>query len=159
MSESRQTTIKDKLIRARAGILELVGSFSETEWSTIVYSEGQKWTAVDILRHLTGAESSMTRLIELIRDGGDGVPPDFDLARWNARGIQKSGNKLPSELIAEMSPNRAHLLETINGLKDDDWGKSGRHGSLRIMTIEEILNLIADHELRHTQDIREKLLK
>jgi uncharacterized protein (TIGR03083 family) len=155
MTDSQKTMIKDKLATARVGLLDVVDPFGDAEWATVVYSEEQEWTVADILRHLTGAEASMTRLIELIRDGGDGVPADFDLQRWNSRGVQKAGNKLPSQLIAEMSPNRARLIETIDSLQDDDWSKSGRHGSLRIMTIEQILNLIADHEMQHTQDIRE----
>jgi hypothetical protein len=159
MTNSKKRMIKDELTTARLGLLNLVDPFADAEWATAVYSEEQQWSVVDILRHLTGAEASMTRLIELIRDGGDGVPADFDLQRWNARGIQKAGNKLPDQLIAEMSLNRARLFETIDGLQDDDWIKSGRHGSLRIMTIEEILNLIADHEMQHTQDIREAVTK
>jgi len=159
MTDSQKTMIKDKLATARLGLLYVVDSCGDAEWATVVYSEGQEWTVTDILRHLTGAEASMTRLIELIRDGGDGVPADFDLQRWNARGVQKATYKLPSQLIAEMSSNRAHLIETIDNLQDDDWSKSGRHGSLRIMTIEEILNLIADHEMDHTQDIREAATK
>ena len=159
MTDSRKTTIKDKLARARVGLLDLVDPFGDAEWATVAYSEGQTWTTADILRHVTSAEASMTRLVELIRDGGDGVPADFDLQRWNTRGVQKAGEKLPSELIGEMSHNRALLFATIDGLQDDDWNKSGRHGSLRIMTIEEILNLIADHETQHTQDIRETVIK
>ena len=159
MTESRKTTIKDKLARARAGLLDLVDPFGDAEWDTVAYSDGQEWTTADILRHLTGAEASMTRLIELIREGGDGVPADFDLQRWNARGIEKAGEKLPRELITEMSHNRTHLFDIIDGLQEDDWSKNGRHGSLRIMTIEEILNLIADHETRHAQDIRETATK
>jgi hypothetical protein len=153
LTDSRKIAIKTKLTEAREGLLLLVAPYGEKEWAIAIYSEDQVWTASDILRHLTSAESSMTRLIELIRDGGDGVPADFDLQRWNARGIQKAGQKLPQDLMAEMSLNRDHLFNVIDSLQDDDWSKSGRHGSLRIMTIEEILNLIGDHENRHTQDI------
>ena len=155
MTQTRKTTIKNKLTLARDELLALAGSNDEAEWDTVVYSEGQEWTAADILRHLTSAEASMTRLIEIIRDGGEGVPSDFDLQRWNARGIQKAGEKLPEEMIKEMALNRAHLFSVIDGLADEDWSKSGRHGSLRIMTIEEIINLIADHETQHTLDMRE----
>jgi len=154
MTDSQKTMIKDKLATARVGLIDVVDPFGDAEWATVVYSEGQEWTVADILRHLTGAEASMTRLIELILNGGDGVSADFDLQRWNERSVQKANHKLPSQLTAEMSTNRARLFETIDGLQDDDWRKSGRHGSLRIMTIEEILNLIADHEMQHTQDIR-----
>ena len=100
MTQTRKTTIKNKLTLARDELLALAGSNDEAEWDTVVYSEGQEWTAADILRHLTSAEASMTRLIEIIRDGGEGVPSDFDLQRWNDRGIQKAGEKLPGEMIS-----------------------------------------------------------
>jgi uncharacterized protein (TIGR03083 family) len=158
MDESGKKTLTAKLTRARQEFLALVADLSQTEWQIPVYSEDQEWTIADILRHLTGAEASMTRLSEIIRDGGEGVPPDFDLARWNARGVQKTREKLPAELLAEMEKNRQKLFRFIDTLEDKDWMKSGRHGSLRIMSIEQIMNQIADHEFTHTKDIKRSLL-
>ena len=157
MSQAQVSVIEAKLALARQEFLDLITPFSESEWQVVVFSEGDQWTVADILRHLTGAEASMTRLAEIIRDGGEGAPPDFDLQRWNARGIKKSKAKDPQELIEEMSANRIKLFTFIDGLEPDDWSKSGRHGSLQIMSIEEILNQIANHESQHTLDIRKAL--
>ncbi len=157
MNESDKKALEAKLTRARQELLAMVEPFDQEEWQTLVYSEDQEWKVADVLRHLAGAESSMTRLSEIIRDGGEGVPEDFDLARWNKRGIQKASDKQPPEILVEMSQNRESLFKFIDSLTEEDWSKSGRHGSLRIMTIEQIVHLIADHELRHTSDIKQVL--
>ncbi|HMT22069.1 MAG TPA: DinB family protein, partial [Promineifilum sp.] len=84
-------------------------------------------------------------------------PADFDLHRWNQRVVAKSAEKGPDELLAGMAQSRAALLEFIDGLDETDWDKRGRHASLKIMSIEEICHLIADHEADHLRAIREAL--
>jgi hypothetical protein len=37
---------------------------------------------------------------------------------------------------------------------DEELDRRGRHGSLRILSVEDIFALIADHERRHLLDIR-----
>ncbi|NJL55631.1 DinB family protein, partial [bacterium] len=65
------------------------------------------------------------------------------------RVVQKAAEKTPNDLVAEFRQNRINLLSFIDTLHDEDWHKQGRHGSLRIMSIEEVCHLIADHELDH----------
>lgn len=155
MLTDRQTTIRQKLAQSRQETLSSLQGLSETQWNTVVYSEEAEWRAADLLRHMTHAEQSMTRLIEAIRDGGEGVSPDFDLTRWNARAISKMQDKTPAGLFAEMAQNRERLWEVMDTLTNEDLDKKGRHGSLRILSIEEVLHLIADHEARHVNHIRE----
>ena len=92
-----------------------------------------------------------------IKSGGEGVPPDFDLARWNQRVVNKLGDKDPQELLAGMADSRRALLGFIDSLEESDWDKKGRHASLKIMTIEEVCHLIADHEALHLTGVREAL--
>ncbi|HRN66718.1 MAG TPA: DinB family protein, partial [Promineifilum sp.] len=80
-----------------------------------------------------------------------------DLARWNQRVVNKLADKGPRELLAGMADSRQALLEFIDSLEETDWGKKGRHASLKIMTIEEVCHLIADHEALHLAGIREAL--
>jgi hypothetical protein len=151
---NRKEELLGKLERVRGALLDLVGTIEGDKWQQQVFSESDEWQVSDLLRHVVSAEQSMTRLVENIREGGEGASPDFDLTRWNARGVQKARQKSVEELTAELAQNRAYLLGVIESLGEDDWDKKGRHGSLRIMTIEEILHLIADHEERHMEDIQ-----
>jgi hypothetical protein len=59
----------------------------------------------------------------------------------------------------ELQLNRNDLFITIDNLKPEDWQKKGRHASLRILTIEEIITLIADHEKDHLKKIQHSLAR
>ncbi|RMG96080.1 MAG: DinB family protein [Chloroflexi bacterium] len=155
MSTDKKSIIREKLTRTRAELMAFIQQVDEATWQKEVYSEGDHWTMADILRHLVDAERGMTRLMIRIQEGHEGVPPDFDQARWNRRAIEKSRQKSIQELIEEMSENRQQLLAFIETIQPDDWQKKGRHASLRILSIEEICHLIADHEERHLRDMRQ----
>jgi hypothetical protein len=153
----KKSAIREKLESTRADLLHVARELTEEEWTQPVYAHDGEWTALDLLRHLTWAESGMLRLLRQLQQGEEGVPPDFDLDRYNASGVQRLAGKVPAELMAMMAQNREELLAFLDTLQAEDWEKEGRHGSLRIMTIEAILNLIADHESQHLADLREVL--
>ena len=149
MATEKKAAIVTKLNKERATLLAFFESLDEAGWQTTVYHEDSTWTFGDILRHLVDAERGMTGLMRQWQQGNNPVPADFDLARWNHRVIQKTADKSPTELLSELRENRSNLLNFIETIQPDDWEKHGRHGSLRIMTIEEVCHLIADHELSH----------
>ncbi len=150
----RKATINEKLAGTRAALLSLAQGFDEQMWGTAVYADDASWSIADLLRHLTNAERGMTQLMELIRAGGEGVPADFDLARWNQRGIKKLAVQTPADLLRAMRGNREKLNQFIQSIEAQDWEKKGRHANGRILTIEQICHLIADHEAAHLEDIR-----
>jgi uncharacterized damage-inducible protein DinB len=157
MTERKQTVLT-KLETVRGSLLDMVETIEEQSWTQPVFSESAEWQVSDLLRHVVSAEHSMTRLIENIRDGGEGASADFDLTRWNASRVQKAKAKSIEDLTADLAQNRTYLLGVIDSLDEADLDKKGRHGSLRIMSIEEILHLIADHEQRHMADIQQALV-
>lgn len=155
MADEKNIEIATKLNDARAELMVFFEGLAEAEWDTAVYHEDSTWTITDILRHLVDSERGMMGMMMQWQRGKDPVPPDFDLERWNNRAIEKSAEKSPDELIAEFRKNRIDLLSYINTIKPDDWAKQGRHGSLRIMSIEEVCHLIADHEMDHLHVMKE----
>ena len=157
MSDSKKATLRAKLEANRQELLATLQPLTDKQWNIVVFSEGEGWRVSDLLRHLVDAERSMTNLIENIRKGGEGVPADFDLQRWNSRNVGKAKEKSPDLLFGELETNRVRLLELLDSIEAEDWDKKGRHGSLRMMTVEEILNLIADHESWHGNDIRQAI--
>ena len=157
MADDRKEAIKGKLTANRDALLATVGNLTEAQWSTQAYSEGSEWAVTDILRHVADSERGMTSLMIQIKGGGEGVPPDFDLTRWNQRVVNKLSDKGPQELLEGMVESRKALIGFIEALEDGDWEKKGRHASLKIMTIEEICHLIADHEALHLAGIRQAL--
>jgi uncharacterized protein (TIGR03083 family) len=157
MAAEREVLVKAKLAASREEMLALASSLDESDWNRLSYAEGSEWRLIDILRHVADSERGMTRLIVQIQGGGEGVPPDFDLHRWNQRAVSKLEDKTVADLLAGMDASRAELLAVIDSLDDGDWDKQGRHASLRIMTIEEVCHLIADHEQGHATLMKEAL--
>jgi uncharacterized damage-inducible protein DinB len=153
MYEETKVQIFQKLSGSRQILLATLDELESEKWEKTVYTEDADWTVKDLFGHLMDSERSMTRLIEVIKEGGEGVPPDFDLNRWNARTIKKTTDLTTDEIRSEMITNRGRLLEMLYDMPDEDWTKKGRHGSLQVMSVEEILNLIADHENAHLRDI------
>jgi hypothetical protein len=151
----RKEAIKDKLTETRAATYAALEGLSAEQWEAKGYADESEWRVADILRHVADSERGMTNLMIQIRDGGEGVPADFDLHRWNQRVVTKLADKSPRELLDGMAGNREALFAFIDGLDEADWDKRGRHASLRVMSIEEICHLIADHEAGHLAGIGE----
>src|SRR5690606_5225642 len=152
-------TIMEKLAATRADLVKVARELDWDSWPHPVYGHGgeKEWSAMDLLRHLAWAAGGMLRLRRQIRAGEEGAPADFDLDRYNAAGVNKLKDEMPADLLLRLEKNRNELLAFVESLEEGDWEKKGRHGSLRIMSIQEILERIADHEAQHLADLREAL--
>ena len=154
MSQEKREAIKQKLTTVRDETVRVLNGLTEEQWNTPVYSdEGAEWRVIDVVRHMADSERGMTALMAQVQAGGEGVSPDFDLTRWNRRVVAKQQDKGPADLLADMAANRAALFTFIDTLADDDWAKQGRHASQRILSIEQVCHLIADHERAHIAEI------
>ncbi len=156
MSQEKKEAIKDKLTAVREETVRVLSGLSEAQWNAPIYTdEGAEWRVIDVVRHVADSERGMTALMVQLQGGGTGVPADFDLHRWNRRVVAKQQDKGPADLLADMAANRGALFAFMDTLADDDWAKEGRHASLRILSIEQVCHLIADHERGHIAEIRE----
>ena len=154
MSQEKREAIKQKLTTVRDETVRVLNGLTEEQWNTPVYSdEGAEWRVIDVVRHMADSERGMTALMAQVQAGGEGVSPDFDLTRWNRRVVAKLQDKGPADLLAGMAANRDALFTFIDTLADDDWAKQGRHASQRILSIEQVCHLIADHEQAHIAEI------
>ena len=157
MTNKKNVAMAAKLNEERAALMAFFEQLEDAAWETAVYHEGTTWTITDILRHLVDAEKGMTGMMMQWQQGKNPVPADFDLERWNNRVVQKAAEKSPAELLDELRLNRINLLSFIDTVQEDDWAKQGRHGSLRIMNIEEVCHLIGDHEQSHLAAMKEAI--
>ncbi len=149
--------LRNKLAQAREALLHWCHELNESEWTQPVYVHDEEWTVQDVLRHLTWAEGGMARLIEQIRQGHEGVPSNFDLDNYNARGVDKLKDKTPAELMDMMTENRQWILRLLEEMDEEELQLEGRHGSLQIMSIADVLRTIALHERGHLRDMRRAL--
>jgi hypothetical protein len=147
----------DKLItsgqRTRHFFLEIEGD----TWHEQVYSEGANWSIHHLLAHFVATEVSVLRLIKMILQGYEGVPPDFDIDAFNEREVTCLA-KLPSDMVLErFLERRGETLQLIMELNDDDLVKEGRHPWLGVVPIEDMIKLMYRHNQIHQRDIRKIL--
>ncbi len=154
MTHPKKEIVLERIAGTRQELFNLLQTLDDAGWQAQVYADGDQWTVLDLLRHMTSAERSMTLLMDSIRRGGEGTSTEFDLNRWNASQVRKQQEKTPAGLMADMEANRQALLTFIDSLSAEDWEKQGRHGSGKIMSIYEIVKIVGLHEKTHLQDIR-----
>jgi hypothetical protein len=153
MTDGRKQALKEKLAQIRLNFRTLLMRLNEEQWNTEVYHGDEPWTVVQLARHVIRSERGLAANVQRIREGGGGVPPDFDLMRWNRSRQLKMADVGPKDLLAEMAENRAKTLELIDDLNDEDWAKEGRAPWLEIITVEQFMNRIWEHETEHATDI------
>ena len=139
------TTARDYLNR----VLDGVGQ----RWDQQVYEDGAAWTARQLLTHLAISDQGQTNTVMALATGQELIPPDFDLERYNKRSVEKRADLLPEQARQQMTETRARLNDWLETLDETALALKGRHGSLRILTIAEFLQTMADHERGHANDI------
>lgn len=129
-------------------------SLSSEDWHKKIYSEGATWTVRQVLAHFVMAEEGILDLIEDIRAGGSGVPPDFNLNAYNERRVARLDEVNPAQLIERFQEQRRATIQKVSQLKEGDLNKIGRHPFLGMASIEEIVRLIYRHNQIHQRDVR-----
>ena len=157
MSANKQLFYQQTLTEARAELENLLTSLTEEQLQIPVISEGQIWTALDIVTHLLENERAMSIHVHKIRQGKETVPEGFDLDNWNA-GLKERVEPRPlSALLEDLKRTRSKTLEILETIKDDEWQLQGRHPLRGVITIEQYYETIAGHDSWHTKDIKKAL--
>ncbi len=152
----RIQTIHDQLRESREyldSILDQVGD----RWETQIYSDGLEWTVRQIVVHLASADSGHNNQVMNIAEGRDLIPEDFDIERFNRRVTEKSTDKSVEEARNELSASRQQLNQWLFTIDESVLENKGRHASLRVLTVAQILRLMALHEKSHADDIAKML--
>ncbi len=155
--QRKKADLRNKLAVTREEVIASIKNLSKNDLEKKISSLQESWTILEVMKHLNSAENGMIRLMQMIKEGGGGVPEDFDLDRYNKRQVEKQAELSFEETLLGLEKNRSMLLQFMDALEADDFQKKGRHGSLKVMTIEEIINRIADHENHHLTKIKDVL--
>lgn len=130
-------------------VLDRVGD----RWETPVYRDGLQWNVRQLLAHLVDADRGHNAQAMNIAQGKDIIPEDFDIERYNRRTTEKSADKTPEQSRAELEASRQQLYDWLLTIDESVLDNKGRHATLKIMTVEQILGVLAGHERTHAQDI------
>jgi len=149
------------LIEALESNVEAVESFfcalSAEQLAMPVYTEGNYWTARDLLAHLAGAERSLLTLFRNVAEGGPGTTPDFDLDYYNRRVVEKTIEASVEDLLATLRQRRADTIAFTAALPDAALDNVGRHPTEGERPLEGLIAIAYEHTDWHIEDIREAL--
>jgi uncharacterized damage-inducible protein DinB len=152
----RISHIKTQLEESRQNLTRVLDQVGD-RWEEQVYADGLGWTVRQLLNHLVDSDRGHNAQAMNIAQGKDIIPEDFDVQRYNRRTTEKTADKSAEQARAELEEHRRQLYDWLDGIDESALDQKGRHASLRIMSVEEILLFQADHERAHTDDIARTL--
>jgi hypothetical protein len=110
-----------------------------------------------LLIHLAISDKGLNNQVMGIAEGREVIPADFDIDRYNKRLVEKQAEMSPEQARASLAESRAALLAWLDTVDSAALERSGRHASLKIMTVREILEAMIAHERDHARDIAQAL--
>lgn len=153
---ARIEEVKQQLAEARRYLNNVLDQVGE-RWDAQVYTEGESWTVKQVLLHLMITDKGHNNMMMAIARGENTIPDDFDLDRYNRRSVEKRAEVSPEQARAALAQTAAERDAWLDTIDDDVMLKQGRHGSMRILTIGQILDVVADHDRSHGSDIAKAL--
>jgi hypothetical protein len=122
-----------------------------------VYEDGEAWTVIQVLAHLTTIEQSMQWLFNNILSGGAGAPPDFDIERFNHSQPKKLFKLTLDELIQQFSSVRETTISIVQNMDEDDLDREGLHAFHGHGKLERFIRWAYEHQRIHEDEIRRVL--
>lgn len=142
------------IARTPAVLRALTGGLPEAIVET---RDGDGWSARDIVAHLLDRWPSQCGRVRLMLAEVDPVILDEDeIAGLKASGLAQ--RPLPW-LLDEIERTRAAEADTFRTLTTADLARTGRHSAAGPITMAEMLNHVAYHDLVHIQQIAATLAR
>jgi hypothetical protein len=153
----RRSDIISELKDSMHASIALFRSLKPEELHKKVYQDGESWTVVQVLAHLTTIEQSMQWLFNNMLSGGPGAPPDFDVERFNRSQPKKLFNLTLDELIQQFCSVREKTISIVQNMDEDDLDREGLHAYHGHGTLERFIRWAYEHQRMHEDDIQRVL--
>lgn len=148
----RITAYKQKLADSLAYVELVLGQVGD-QWEAQVYSEGAAWTVRQLLIHLVITDKGHNGMMMAAVKGENTIPDDFDLERFNRRSVEKRAEMTPDELLNALRASAAERNIWLDTIDDAALEKTGRHGTMQILSVAQMLDIVSAHERTHAGDI------
>lgn len=110
-----------------------------------------KWSIAEVLAHLAEAEIvNSWRYRQMVEHTGCPLAP-YDQEIWNALGDYSS--RPPSDSLQMFRLLRENNLRVFDRLTPEQWEHYGMHAERGRLTVRELVQLIAGHDLSHIEQI------
>lgn len=137
-------------------LLATVSGLSDEDWDRQT-GTADRWSIRDTVSHLLTGETSNLYIAKTVAEGGDPARPDFDLARWNRRNIEKSAGRSEKDLLAELARERAATLAYLAEMPEEALDRTGHRTTGETTTVEGVFYQIVRHVREHTAEIKAAL--
>jgi hypothetical protein len=115
-----------------------------------------EWSAIECLIHIVDTERSVFSVrLRIFLEGKDSFPA-FDP---NKDGTKLDATIAPVELAREFGRLRAENLTLIDQITPDMLPRQARHAQLGMVTLEQMLNELAAHDLDHTMQAERAVMQ
>jgi hypothetical protein len=154
--------LKDQLQASRAKLHQAIANVEGAAWNTPVQSDGEQWTALQMVRHLQDSQKGLLGQTQRLMKGEVTVPPDFDIDRWNARIQTKTAEAEMSaeQALSNLAQSLEGLMALVETIQDEDWAKTGwQPGIKQTLALYDFVSLIASHEASHAEEIAQAMVK
>lgn len=113
--------------------------------------EPGRWSVMDVVRHLADSELVYRyRMRMIVAQPGSDIPA-YDQDAW-AEGLDYRGDD-PREALDELEVLRAADLRWLRGLSQEERARHGNHAERGRESVEEIVRLLAAHDLVHRRQV------
>lgn len=114
-----------------------------------------KWSAGEVLAHFADSEIVISwRYRQMIEHNGCPLSP-YNQDLWNTLGDYRS--RPPSDSLQVFRMLRENNLRMLDRLTPEQWERYGMHAERGRLTVRELVQLIAGHDLNHLDQIRKVL--
>ncbi len=155
----RRSDIISELKTSLLATIAFYRSLQPEELNKRVYGDGEAWTVIQVLAHLTTIEKSMQWLFNDILAGGAGAPADFDIERFNRSQPRKLFALTLDALIQQFRQVREATISIVQNMDEDDLDREGRHAYHGHGKLERFIRWAYEHQRIHEDDIRRALRK
>jgi uncharacterized damage-inducible protein DinB len=122
-----------------------------------LYSDGASWTIRQLVIHLMISDKGIVNVMQGIVQGGNPIPEDYDLDRYNKRSVEKKAEVSIDEAMEALKTQREEFVVWLRSMDDSILELEGRHPDMQTRKLSQFLNIIAGHEKQHADDIAKHL--
>ncbi len=112
-----------------------------------------EWSAVECLQHIIDTEGIFQSRLAAFRAGRD-----FSAFNPDSEGT-KLENPSPKDMADEFASRRAESLRLLESITPNDFDLRANHAELGPVTLEQMLNEWAAHDLNHTVQAERALMQ
>lgn len=155
---TRIDSIRERITADHTASLAVLNTLTPEHWAASVPSEADApWTAKDVLAHVAISEGGQLNVLNGVLAGGDPLPADFDLARYNRGSVKKRAEKTIADHLHDIENSHTQVLAKLDEITEADLDKTGRHARGDRLTIEQFFVRITAHRRQHAEELKRAL--